>query len=374
MVRRHDPDRAVRRCPHGRRRFHVARRADQFRLAAGAGRGGACAARSAPPATGSALARKSDRLPTAEEPSFTHQLIRVSTITRVGNHEIVRVRPFVRVAGNLSLAAPDLSANIPPFNPQKLLAEVRARRRHRSDAPPEAQPDAEVAFVMRDLAPMLPKLKIALASPNDEVLARVREAAEWSRKAGDHLRRRPASPASSSPMPACRTPILTPASKRASCPRTSRCCRRPPSRRPAAIRSTRSVIVAKKGDSVASILHDLGALARRDRGDHARARHLRQGRRHQAGPEAARAAVAGAQFQAPAAGARDRRRRHRDRRGGGAVRHRQIRAGRREERRLRSGREHRRHQPGQRAAASRSIRASTKPRCATRCRARSSKT
>ena len=69
-------------------------------------------------------AHKSDRLPTAEEPTFARQVIRVSTINRVGNHEVVRVRPFVRIAGNLSLTVSDLSANIPPFNPQRLLAET----------------------------------------------------------------------------------------------------------------------------------------------------------------------------------------------------------------------------------------------------------
>ena len=128
------------------------------------------------------LAHKSDRLPTAEPPAYTHQLLRVSTITRSGNHEIVRVRPFIRVAGNLSLAAPDPSANIPAFNPQKLLADSAPGGGTASAAPPEAQPDAEVAFVMRDLAPMLPKLKIAFTSPPDEIRARVREAADWSRK------------------------------------------------------------------------------------------------------------------------------------------------------------------------------------------------
>ena len=76
-------------------------------------------------------AHKSDRLPTAEEPSFARQVIRVSTINRVGNHEVVRVRPFVRIAGNLSLTVSDLSANIPPFNPQRLLAEFRPGWRSR---------------------------------------------------------------------------------------------------------------------------------------------------------------------------------------------------------------------------------------------------
>jgi murein DD-endopeptidase MepM/ murein hydrolase activator NlpD len=131
---------------------------------------------------------KSDRLPTAEEPSFARQVIRVSTMTRVGNHEVVRVRPFVRIAGNLSLTVSDLSASIPPFNPQRLLAESApgGATAAANDAP-AAEPDAEVAFVMRDLAPILPKLKIAVLTPNDEVVDRVREAAEWSEKASKNL-------------------------------------------------------------------------------------------------------------------------------------------------------------------------------------------
>jgi murein DD-endopeptidase MepM/ murein hydrolase activator NlpD len=129
--------------------------------------------------------RKSDRLPTAEEPSFARQVIRVSTITRAGNHEVVRVRPFVRIAGNLSLTVSDLTANIPPFNPQRMLAESASGGAAADDAA-AAEPDAEVAFVMRDLAPMMPKLKIALATPTDEVVGRVRQAAEWSDKSANH--------------------------------------------------------------------------------------------------------------------------------------------------------------------------------------------
>jgi len=129
---------------------------------------------------------KSDRLPTAEEPTFARQVIRVSTINRVGNHEVVRVRPFVRIAGNLSLTVSDLSTNIPPFNPQRLLADSPDGPAA-SDDTPAAEPDAEVAFVMRDMAPIMPKLKIALLTPADEVIARVREAAEWTSKSASQL-------------------------------------------------------------------------------------------------------------------------------------------------------------------------------------------
>jgi len=128
--------------------------------------------------------QKSDRLPTLEEPAFTHQVIRISTISRVGNHEVVRVKPFVRVGGNLALAASSLIANIPPFNAQRLLAESApggtAQRA-------EAEPDAEVAFVMRDLATMMPDAKVKLTTPRDEVIARVRQAAAWAAKAINHV-------------------------------------------------------------------------------------------------------------------------------------------------------------------------------------------
>jgi len=122
--------------------------------------------------------RKADRLPPAGEANVARQVIRVSTMTRVGNHEVVRVRPFVRIAGNLSLTTSDLSANIPPFNPQRLLAESAPGAT--ADDAPAAEPDAEVAFVMRDLPTLLPKLKIAVTQSQEDILARVREAANWT--------------------------------------------------------------------------------------------------------------------------------------------------------------------------------------------------
>jgi murein DD-endopeptidase MepM/ murein hydrolase activator NlpD len=205
------------------------------------------------------LPRKSDRLPTAEEPSFARQVIRVSTTARVGTHEVVRVRPFVRIAGNLSLTVSDLSANIPPYNPQRLLAES-ANGGDVPDAPPAAEPDAEVSFVMRDLAPMLPRLKIAAVTPTDEVLDRVREAAEWSNKAI----------ASRNPVGSDITGIkLAYASEAAADPYAGFEARIVPENitllPKTAAQATggnaigEKTITVKKGDSVTSILRDLGA-------------------------------------------------------------------------------------------------------------------
>jgi murein DD-endopeptidase MepM/ murein hydrolase activator NlpD len=127
--------------------------------------------------------RKADRLPPAGESSAARQIIRVSMTSRSGNREIVRVRPFVRVSANLSLSVSELSSKIPPFNPQKLLAESGSDGAAVADdgsggAPGAgAEPDAEVSFVMRDLAPLVSRAKIANAMPLDDVVARVREIA-----------------------------------------------------------------------------------------------------------------------------------------------------------------------------------------------------
>jgi len=205
------------------------------------------------------LPHKSDRLPTAEEPTFARQVIRVSTISRVGTREVVRVRPFLRIAGNLSLTVSDLSANIPPFNPQRLLAESGGGDMPDTPAAAEAEPEAEVAFVMRDLAPSLPKLKIAVRTPIDEVVERVREAADWSDKVANHL-----------PVAANITGIkLAYAGEAATDPYAGFEARIVPENitllPKTATQATggnatgEKIVAAKKGDTVASILRDLGA-------------------------------------------------------------------------------------------------------------------
>jgi murein DD-endopeptidase MepM/ murein hydrolase activator NlpD len=202
--------------------------------------------------------RKSDRLPTVEEPTYTRQLIRVSTISRQGNHEVVRVRPFLRVAGNLSLASSELASEVPPFNPQRLLAEATPGAS--PDAPPAAQPDAEVAFVLRDLAPMLANLKIALLTPKDEVLARVQETADWSAKAVTQapgsaitgIKLAYASTATPDPYAGFEARIV---------PENITLLPKTTEETTGGNPFNEKVIVAKKGDSVSSLLKELGATA-----------------------------------------------------------------------------------------------------------------
>ena len=124
------------------------------------------------------VARKSDRLPPAGETSGARQVIRVTTMNRVGDREVVRVRPFVRVSSNLTMTTSELTASIPPFNASKLLAAAGADGVPVEE--PGAEPDAEVTFVTRELGGLLGRAKIAATLPADEILAKVRDTANWS--------------------------------------------------------------------------------------------------------------------------------------------------------------------------------------------------
>jgi murein DD-endopeptidase MepM/ murein hydrolase activator NlpD len=121
---------------------------------------------------------KANRLAAVTEPSVARQLLRVPITSRVRDRELIRTRSFVRVSGNLSLTVSELSANIPPFNPQKLLADGVADS---NEAPPAAEPDAEVSFVTCDFVPTAPRAKVTPA-PCDlgSLLPKVRPAAQLS--------------------------------------------------------------------------------------------------------------------------------------------------------------------------------------------------
>ena len=130
---------------------------------------------------------KSDRLPPPSEAIAARNVVKVSTVTRVGNRDVMRVRPFIRISGNLSMTTSDLSAKIPPFNAQRMLTDVGAATPAASEDPnnPDAvEPDAEVSFVTKDLAPILPKAKLAAVVALDEVIMRVRDASNWRGNSG----------------------------------------------------------------------------------------------------------------------------------------------------------------------------------------------
>jgi murein DD-endopeptidase MepM/ murein hydrolase activator NlpD len=81
---------------------------------------------------------------------------------------------------NLSLSTSELSANIPAFDARKLMAGTGPGAPATTAEEAGAEPDAEISFVTRDLAPLLPRIKVAALLPMEEVIARVRDTADWT--------------------------------------------------------------------------------------------------------------------------------------------------------------------------------------------------
>ncbi len=207
---------------------------------------------------GRATARKSDRLPPVAETNSARHVIRVTTMTKVGEREVPRVRPFIKISSNLALSATELSAKIPPFNPQRLLANMG------DDETPAAEegagdPNAEVSFVTRDLLSAMPRLKLAAIVQMDDVLSKVRDAANYTGSVPPKFALASINPGrlayavcGGARRPLCRLRSADRARKH----HDARKDRAPGDRRQQ--RNERNIVM-KKGETLGAILRDLGA-------------------------------------------------------------------------------------------------------------------
>jgi murein DD-endopeptidase MepM/ murein hydrolase activator NlpD len=208
---------------------------------------------------GDRTTRKADRLPPVVELNTLRRVIPATQTSRgANNREIMRVRQFIRVAGNLSLTVSDLSANIPPFNPQNTMLAESSPTAAAEDAP---DIDAEVSFTVRDLASVLPRAKIAAVLPIDDVLERVRETASWSEPpagvamAADlrpNLKLAYAAEGISDPYAGIEARII---------PENITLRPKTAAQTTGGNDYNEKTITLKKGDSVATVLRDLGATA-----------------------------------------------------------------------------------------------------------------
>jgi murein DD-endopeptidase MepM/ murein hydrolase activator NlpD len=76
---------------------------------------------------------KADRLKVASAQFASRQVLRLPTLTRVGDKDTVRMMPFVRVSASLALHKTELVAKIPPFNPAKFFNDSDAGTGRPSD-------------------------------------------------------------------------------------------------------------------------------------------------------------------------------------------------------------------------------------------------
>jgi murein DD-endopeptidase MepM/ murein hydrolase activator NlpD len=118
-------------------------------------------------------ARKGDKLIADQPVLAARQAVRAPMSQRIGEREVIRVRPFVRLASNLSMTTGAYAANIPPFNPLRLFAEG-GQPSERYAEPVVDMPDADVTIVKRNLAEIaIPDGKAQLGDA--EVIAQMEE-------------------------------------------------------------------------------------------------------------------------------------------------------------------------------------------------------
>jgi murein DD-endopeptidase MepM/ murein hydrolase activator NlpD len=118
-------------------------------------------------------ARKADKLVSDQPVMAARQSLRAPMSQRIGQREVIRVRPFVRLASNLSLTTGTYATNIPPFNPLRLFAEG-GEPAERYAEPVAQMPEADVTIVKRSLGDILvPDSKPQLGDA--EVISQIEE-------------------------------------------------------------------------------------------------------------------------------------------------------------------------------------------------------
>jgi murein DD-endopeptidase MepM/ murein hydrolase activator NlpD len=107
-----------------------------------------------PSTSGETAGKKGDKLVAQKNVVSAKQVVRAPISQRIGEREVTRVRPFIRLASNLSLTTGVYATDIPPFNPLRMFAEGAPGTERFVETAIDA-PDADVTVVKRELAALL---------------------------------------------------------------------------------------------------------------------------------------------------------------------------------------------------------------------------
>ena len=126
-------------------------------------------------------ARKGDRLVRNLMIASAKQSFRTPVTVRLGDREIIKVKPFVRIASALSMQTGVFATEIPRFDPMKFVSD---EPQERAPDPGTAEaPGAEVSVVKRDLAEVSVEAN-APALSDEDVTAQVEEERRLAAEAG----------------------------------------------------------------------------------------------------------------------------------------------------------------------------------------------
>ncbi|GLS20823.1 membrane protein [Labrys miyagiensis] len=131
--------------------------------------------------------QKSDRILIQTDTMEAHQVIRISTTTKVGDKDVIKVKPFARILASLQMASGSLASQVPPYNPQALAADPDAALAPTAEQPQQQAPDddGEVTVASRDLAGVSFQPTSGPLLPDDQVAALVRAQSQGAGPAAD---------------------------------------------------------------------------------------------------------------------------------------------------------------------------------------------
>jgi murein DD-endopeptidase MepM/ murein hydrolase activator NlpD len=122
-----------------------------------------------------ATGRKGDKLVAQATLPTARQVVRAPMSQRVGDKESIKVRPFVRLATNLSLTSGVYATDIPVFNALKMFAEGSDGPERYGEIRPDVT-DADFSVVKRDLSTIDVQEAAGSAGLSDaEVIAQIEE-------------------------------------------------------------------------------------------------------------------------------------------------------------------------------------------------------
>ncbi|HEX8418126.1 MAG TPA: M23 family metallopeptidase [Methylobacterium sp.] len=130
---------------------------------------------------GANVARKGDRLVRNLMIASAKQSFRAPVTVRLGDREIIKVRPFVRISTALAMSTGVFAAEMPRFDPMKFISDEPAERA--PDPTASEGPGAEVSVVKRDIGGLVVD-DGAPALADDDVTAQVAEERRLTVEAG----------------------------------------------------------------------------------------------------------------------------------------------------------------------------------------------
>ena len=75
---------------------------------------------------GTGFGRKSDRMRPTQEPVSNRQILQVSTVTKQGERDFIKLRPFARIVATLNAPKPERAKQIPAYDALRIFADTSA--------------------------------------------------------------------------------------------------------------------------------------------------------------------------------------------------------------------------------------------------------